>query len=113
MWSTIGPDCKKTKEGGEKMSVNRKFGALILAGIIVMSGVFLYLQKEPYRTELVLDSLWEKYEVQSTQIGITDPVITIDVYDKNDISDVEKFLKANLSKEDLKKYEIEVFSRWS
>ncbi|QUW20463.1 hypothetical protein JSQ81_11380 [Sporosarcina sp. Marseille-Q4063] len=95
------------------MGGKRKFGAIILASVIVISGVFLYLQKEPYSTELVLNSLWENYEVQSTQIGVTDPVITIDVYDKNDISEVEKFLKANLSKDDLKKYEIEVFSRWS
>ncbi len=95
------------------MSFKRRFGALILAGIIVMSGVFLYSQKEPYSTELVLDSLWESYGIQSTQIGITDPVITIDVYDKNDIPEVEKYLKAKLSKDDLEHYEIEVFSRWS
>ncbi|WP_251660913.1 hypothetical protein [Sporosarcina aquimarina] len=71
------------------------------------------MQKEPYSTELVMDSLWAKYEVQSTQIGITDPVITIDVYDKNDIPEIEKYLKAKLSKDDLEHYEIEIFSRWS
>ncbi|MCM3757657.1 hypothetical protein M3197_09160 [Sporosarcina aquimarina] len=60
-----------------------------------------------------MDSLWAKYEVQSTQIGITDPVITIDVYDKNDIPEIEKYLKAKLSKDDLEHYEIEIFSRWS
>ncbi|MDW0112701.1 hypothetical protein QT711_05855 [Sporosarcina saromensis] len=51
--------------------------------------------------------------MQSTQIGITDPVITIDVYDKDGIPEVEKYLKAQLSKDDLEHYEIEVFSRWS
>lgn len=95
------------------MGVKRKLGALILTSVIVMSVVFWFVQKEPYSTELVMDSLWDKYEVQSTQIGITDPVITIDVYDKNDIPEVEKYLKAKLSKDDLEHYEIEIFSRWS
>ncbi|MGN7410921.1 hypothetical protein [Sporosarcina sp. SAFN-010] len=95
------------------MGVKRKLGALILTSVIGMSVVFWFVQKEPYSTELVMDSLWDKYEVQSTQIGITDPVITIDVYDKNDIPEVEKYLKAKLSKDDLEHYEIEIFSRWS
>ncbi|MDW0110057.1 hypothetical protein [Sporosarcina aquimarina] len=95
------------------MGVKRKLGALILTSVIVMSVVFWFVQKEPYSTELVMDSLWDKYEVQSTQIGITDPVITIDVYDKNDIPEVEKYLKAKLYKDDLEHYEIEIFSRWS
>ena len=91
----------------------RKLGTLILATIIVLSLVFWYVQKEPYSTERVVSSLFDKYDVQSTQIGGTDPVIWIDVYDKNDIPEVEKYLKANLSKEDLDHYEIEVFSQWS
>lgn len=95
------------------MGVKRKFGALILTSVIVMSVVFWYTQQKPYSTELVMNSLWDKYEVQSTQIGDTDPVIWIDVYDKNDIPEVEKYLKAKLSKDDLEHYEIEVFSRWS
>ncbi|MFJ8511244.1 hypothetical protein [Lysinibacillus xylanilyticus] len=95
------------------MDVKRKFGALILTSVIVMSVVFWYAQQKPYSTEQVIDSLWDKYEVQSTQIGDTDPVISIDVYDKNDIPEVEKYLKAKLSEDDLEHYEIEVFSRWS
>jgi len=95
------------------MGVKRKFGALILTSVIVMSVVFWYTQQKPYSTEQVMNSLWDKYEVQSTQIGDTDPVIWIDVYDKNDIPEVEKYLKAKLSKDDLEHYEIEVFSRWS
>lgn len=95
------------------MGVKRKFGALILTSVIVMSVVFWYEQQKPYSTEQVIDSLWDKYEVQSTQICDTDPVISIDVYDKNDIPEVEKYLKAKLSKDDLEHYEIEVFSRWS
>ncbi|EGQ19188.1 hypothetical protein HMPREF9372_3755 [Sporosarcina newyorkensis 2681] len=97
----------------KRMGIKRKLGALILTSIIVMSVVFLYTQQKPYSTELVMESLWDKYEVQSTGIGITDPVISIDVYDKNDIPEVEKYLKSNLSKDDLEHYEIEIFSRWS
>jgi len=95
------------------MGVKRKLGTLILMSIIVMSGVFWYLQQEPYSTELVVNTLFDKYEVQSSQIGITDQIISIDVYDKNDIPEVEAYLKTKLSKNDLKHYEIEVFSRWS
>ena len=95
------------------MGVKRKFGALLLTSVIVMSVVFLYTQQKPYSTEIVMESLWDKYEVQSTGIGVTDPVITIDVYDKNDIPEVEKYLKSKLSKSDLEHYEIEIFSRWS
>lgn len=91
----------------------RKLGTLILATIIVLSLVFWHIQKEPYSTERVVFSLEDKLEVQSIQIGDTDPVIWIDVYDKNDIPEVEKYLKAKLSKEDLEHYKIEVFSRWS
>ena len=95
------------------MGVKRKLGALILTSVIVMSVVFWYTQQKSYSTEQVMNSLWDKYEVQSTQIGDTDPVIWIDVYEKNDIPEVEKYLKAKLSKDDLEHYEIEVFSWWS
>ena len=95
------------------MVVNRKFGAIFLTSVIVMSVLFWYTQQKPYSTKQVMNSLWDKYEVQSTQIGDTDPVIWIDVYDKNDVPEVEKYLKAKLSRDDLEYYEIEVFSRWS
>ncbi|MET3658858.1 hypothetical protein [Sporosarcina psychrophila] len=95
------------------MGVKRKFGALILTSVIVMSVVFWYTQQKPDSTEQVMNALWDTYDVQSYQIGDTDPVISIDVYDKNDIHEVEKYLKAKMSKDDLKHYEIVVFSRWS
>lgn len=97
----------------KRVGVKRKLGTLILASVIVMSVVFWYSLQWPYSTELVVDTLFDKYEVQSTQIGITNPVIWIDVYDKNDIPEVEKYLKAELSKDDFEHYQIEVFSRWS
>ena len=55
-----------------------------------------------------MSSVWDKYEVQSTQIGNTDPIIWIDVYDKNEIPEVEEYVQDNLSK--LKHYEVNVFS---
>lgn len=95
------------------MSIKSRLGSLIITGVIVMSIVFWYVLKEPYSTELVVHSLWDKFEVQSTSVGDTVPIISIDVFDKNDIPEVEKYLKSKLSKEDLEHYRIEVFSLWS
>ena len=39
------------------MGVKRKFGALILTSVIVMSVVFWYTQQKPYSTEQVMNSL--------------------------------------------------------
>lgn len=86
-----------------------KFGVLILSCVIVVSALFWYSQKEPYSTEVVVNSVWDKYEVQSTNIGDTDPVIWIDVYNKNDIELVNDYVKENLSKKDLEHYEVIVF----
>ncbi len=92
------------------MGMKSKFGLLILACVIVGSALFWYTQKEPYSTEVVVNSVWDKFEVQSTQIGVTDPVIWIDVYKKNDIAEVKKYVTENLSKDDLEHYEVDVFS---
>jgi len=92
------------------MGVKSKFRILILACVVVVSALVWYTQKEPYSTEAVVSSVWDKYGVQSTQIGNTDPIIWIDVYDKNDIPEVEEYVKDNLSKDDLKHYEVNVFS---
>lgn len=92
------------------MRIKGKLGLLILVCVVVVSALFWYIEKEPYSTESVVQSMWDKYEVQSFQIGETNRVISVDVYDKDDISEVEEYLKENLSKEDLMQYEIEVFS---
>ncbi|WP_404468665.1 hypothetical protein [Sutcliffiella horikoshii] len=86
-----------------------KFGLLALC-VILGSALFWYTKKEPYSTEVVVNSVWDKFEVQSTQIGDKDPVIWIDVYNKNDIAEVEKYVTENLSKDDLEHYEVDVFS---
>lgn len=92
------------------MNMKNKFRLLILGCVLVGSAIFWYTQKEPYSTEVVVNSVWDKFEVQSTQIGVTDPVIWIDVYNKNDIAEVEKYVTENLSKDDLEHYEVNVFS---
>lgn len=97
------------------MSLRGKLGILISACVIGVSALFWFVQKEPYSTEIVMESLWDEYGVQSTMIGGEDtegkaiPTLWVDVYDKDDISKVEKHLEKNLSRDDLKYYEIDVF----
>lgn len=90
-------------------------GILISACVVVVAALFLYMQKEPYSTGTVMESLWDEYAVQSTMVGGEDsegksvPTLWVDVYDKDDIPKVEKYLEKNLSKNDLEYYEIDVF----
>lgn len=96
------------------MGVKGKVGILI--AVCIASAFFWFSNKEPYSVERVVESVWDQYEVQSTEvgeageIGHTSYVLRIDVYNKDDIPKVEKYLEDKLSKDDLTKYEIEVFS---
>jgi len=65
--------------------------------------------KESYSTESVVDSLWDKYSVQSTQFDDEHPIMSITVYDEEDITKVENYLEDNLSEEDLKDYQLNVY----
>lgn len=93
-----------------------KVGILFSMIVIIISAVSWNGKSEPYSTETVVDSVWSEFKVQSSQIGEFEdpsegePAIFIDVYDKDDIPKVEKHLQDNLSKGDLKKYELVVFS---
>lgn len=93
-----------------------KLGLFFLVSAVIISAVFWNGQSESYSTETVVDSVWSEFKVQSSEIGEYEdpsegePAIFIDVYDKNDIPKVEKHLQDNLSKDDLTKYEIVVFS---
>lgn len=87
----------------------RKFGVFVLACAVIGLALLVFTQKEPYSTEAVMDSLWVKYNVQSTGIGDTDPVLDVSVYDEKDITEVESYLKNNLSKEDLEYYKLIVY----
>lgn len=89
-----------------------KIGALVTVCAVMVIALFGFIQKEPYSTEAVMDSLWDNHNVQSTMIGDTDPVLDVSVYDGEDINDVSNYLESNLSDEDLKYYEINVYE-WS
>lgn len=99
------------------MSVKSKLGILISAFVVVLYALFLYMQKEPYSTTTVMESLWDEYGVQSTMIGGEDtegntiPTLWVDVYDKDDIPKIEKYLEKNLSKIRYKKETTIVNSR--
>ncbi|WP_054860089.1 hypothetical protein [Gracilibacillus sp. JCM 18860] len=91
------------------MAVKIKWGMFILVGAAVFTfGLLSHV--ESYSTESAVQSVWDKYDVQSTMIGESDPVIWVDVYDKNEIPEIEEYLQNRLSKEDMEKYKIEVFS---
>ncbi|MBD1379429.1 hypothetical protein [Metabacillus arenae] len=47
--------------------------------------------------------------MQSTQIGDTDPIISVSVYDDGDITEVENYLESNLSEGDLDNYKLNVY----
>jgi len=91
------------------MKVKGRLGIFVLACVIVVSALFWYTQKEPYSTEAVMDSIWDKYNVQSTMIGGTDPILDVSVYDEVDINKVESYLESNLSEEDLEHYKLNVY----
>ncbi|MGJ9458494.1 hypothetical protein [Oceanobacillus sp. CF4.6] len=98
------------------MGIKRKLGILVLMCAVATFTFIGFPQKEPYSVDGVVDSVWNKYKVQSTQVGgygessEREPAIFVDVYDKDDIRKVEKYLEDNLSKDDIAKYEINVFS---
>lgn len=97
------------------MNFKRKLGLLILVCTVIGVTLYAFIPKEPYSTEAIVHSVWDKFEVQSTQTGEPEapddgePGIFIDVYNEEDIPKVEKYLEKKLSKEDLAKYEIDVF----
>jgi len=63
-------------------------------------------------TEAIMDDVLDKYEVQSTMIGDTNPVLEVSVFDEKDIKKVEGYLENNLSSQDLEHYKLNVF-QWS
>lgn len=98
------------------MRLKRNSVIIILTCFVIVSALFWYSQKEAYSAENVVESVRDKFEVQSTQVGEegevgkTKFVIWIDVYDKKDIPKVETYLQRKLSKKDLAQYDIQVFS---
>lgn len=92
------------------MGVLKKLGILIVGCHVAIVAVYGYGMIEPYSTETVIESVWDEYEVQSTQIvGGTVPMISVDVYDEDDIKEVENYFKRHLTKADLEYYQLDVF----
>lgn len=94
------------------MGIKSKVGIFVLTCAVIGIALFVYVQKEPYSTEEVMDSLWDNHNVQSTMIGDTNPVLEVSVFDEKDIKKVEGYLENNLSSQDLEHYKLNVF-QWS
>lgn len=94
------------------MSIKSKVGIFVLTCAVIGIALFVYVQKEPYSTEEVMNSLWDNHNVQSTMIGDTDPILDVSVYNEEDIKNVESYLQSNLSDEDLEYYKLNVYE-WS
>jgi|SRR5699024_41616 len=91
------------------MSLKKKLGILVLGCAVIGIALFEFMHKEPYSTEAVMGSLWDKHNVQSTMIGDTDPILDVSVYGEEDINEVESYLESNLSKKDLEHYKLNVY----
>lgn len=94
------------------MSIKNKIGIFVLTCVVIGIALFVYVQKEPYSTEEVMESLWVNHNVQSTMIGDTDPILDVSVYNEEDINKVESYLQNNLSDKDLDYYKLNVYE-WS
>jgi len=94
------------------MGIKSKVGIFVLTCAVIGIALSVYVQKEPYSTEEVMDSLWDNYNVQSTMVGDTDPIIDVSVYNEEDIDKVESYLRSNLSDRDLEYFKLNVY-RWS
>lgn len=101
------------------MRLKRKLSILILTCIVVVSVGFWYMQQEINlgedvainpKVKNIVGEISEKYQVQYTSImnGGKDSAIKINIYDKNNVQEVESFLKNNLFEDDLEHYEIDV-----
>lgn len=98
--------------GGEKV---RKIVAIVLIGAALFLGAlsFQNLAKEKTADD-VMSTVIDKYGVQGYIIGEDSATATIDVdvYKEEDIEKVEEYIRSNLSDEDLKHYDLKVFSGW-
>ncbi|MDY0410143.1 hypothetical protein ACFFIS_09650 [Virgibacillus soli] len=96
------------------MGLKGKLGILVLGCAVAVIALLIFTQKEPYSTETVMDSVWDKYDVQSTMIGEESgdgksiSTLWVEVYNEDDIPKVKNYLEKNLSQDDLEYYKIDV-----
>jgi hypothetical protein len=57
----------------------------------------------------VLEDVYSDFDVESFHVGLTNNTVWVDVNEGEDIPEVEKYLENNLSDEDLKSYDLEIF----
>lgn len=69
------------------------------------------IKSQSYDTRTVLENAWDKYDLNSFQIGKTDPLISIRLNESKNKKENEKklleYLDKELSKEDKEHYQIE------
>lgn len=83
----------------------------VIAGLIILFGILTidYFKKQKSVEDILFDA-YDKFEIQSVQVGEDFPDIYIDVYDIDDAPKIKKYIKRKLSAEDREKYNIEIFS---
>lgn len=94
------------------------------AGIIVVGILFIFMainkndlsiqdneKMRVDRIESVLQNAWDEFGLFSFQIGGSDSTIQIVMDETNSEKELKKYLEKNISKLDLKHYNIEVFKR--
>lgn len=87
------------------MSVRMKWGVFVLVCTVIFA---ILANIEPYRTENVLHAAMGEYDLESFQIGITDPVIWVVVAEEENEEDVRQYLERKFSRSDINKYMIDI-----
>lgn len=83
--------------------------SLSLIIVITLISFYVYINElKSYSTTSVLESAWDKFDIVSYQIGITDPTIWIGI-EGSDEKELQQYLKQNLSQSDQNRYDIEIF----
>lgn len=89
------------------MVMRYKRWIFILLCVIVV-GCIKYMDTKLYSTESTIQSVKEKFELESFQIGKTDSIIWIVIAQDENPEDVQKYLEKKLSKSDLNKFRIDI-----
>lgn len=95
------------------LNLNMKKTALLLS-ILIISILFFGLNEYNKKSSLEgLTSAYEKFNMYSFAIGQTDPIISIVINDNENEIELQKYLKKNIKKSELKNYDIEIHKRSS